>query len=257
MKSKKRTYLLQLFAQDAAGEAAAESADAGENSEAADTVSEAAETAETEKETDLSAEFDELIKCRFREQYAERVQKIIDKRFRKAKEDEARLEKLLAETSGGEKADGTREADGEEQPEDEKLSEFKKKNEQLKARKNQFAAWMTQSERLREKYPAFDFAAQVKGNPAFTELLNAGASVETAFKTANFDSFMREARDCAAREAKAAMVSSVRSNGIRPVENGMESGAPAVRSTSPDSLSLGEINDLFARAGRGEKITFR
>ena len=47
-----------------------------------------------EVQRDFDAEFEELIKCDFKDVFARRTQSIIDKRFKTAKQTEARLEKL-------------------------------------------------------------------------------------------------------------------------------------------------------------------
>ncbi|HZW97408.1 MAG TPA: hypothetical protein VFF56_01000, partial [Bacillota bacterium] len=86
---KKHKLNLRLFGETADGAEAAEAESAAIEAEQAEDDGQVAEV-----QRDYEAEFEELIKGDFKDVFAKRTQKIIDKRFKSAKKTEARLEKL-------------------------------------------------------------------------------------------------------------------------------------------------------------------
>ena len=134
--NKHKNALLQLFA-----EGAAAPAEANTGVTQADAAPEAAPQ-------DLNAEFESLIKGKYKQAYDERVRDTIQRRLKGAKE--------------GSRVDTAVKANAE------KLC----------------ASWLEQEQETRAYYPDFDMAAALR-DETFRKLLRGGADVRTAFEAAN------------------------------------------------------------------------
>lgn len=290
-----KKYLLQLFADGASGDgngAATGSNTSPAPSEAGGSTGDVAQ----QQGPDRDAEFEQLIKGDYKDAYDARVQKAIDRRFKTAKAAEERAkaaEERLAKIQplidraatkynlAADNLDGILAASDEDESfyeqaaydanmsvpefkaklqqdrEVEALRKFKSEQVEKDRRAKQFDGWMQEANNLRTaKYPDFDFATEVQ-NPQFFQMISVGVPLEAAYQAIHFGDLVQAERSKVAQETKQAAVSSIRANGLRPVENGLNAQTAVRTSTDLNNLSLKDINSLFERAGRGEKITFR
>ncbi len=114
------------------------------------------------------------------------------------------------------------------------------------------ARWDREVEETRGTYPQFDFE-EASSDPRFTALLEAGASVQTAYEALHLDQIKAEA----ARAAEKRLTDHIRARGVRPQENGASAqNAVAVK---PDvaRLTRQQRFEIAQKAMRGETITFR
>lgn len=288
-------YLLQLFADGASGDGSGAATGSNTSPAPSDAGGSAGDVAQ-QQGPDRDAEFEQLIKGDYKDAYDARVQKAIDRRFKtakaaeeRAKAAEERLNKIQplidrAATKynlAADNLDGILAASDEDESfyeqaaydanmsvpefkaklqqdrEVEALRKFKADQVEKDRRAKQFDGWMQEANTLRStKYPDFDFATEVH-NPQFFQMISVGVPLEAAYQAIHFGDLVLAERSKAAQETKQAAVSSIRANGLRPVENGLNAQTAVRTSTDLNNLSLKDINSLFERAGRGEKITFR
>lgn len=241
-----------------------------------------------EAESNPDEEFEELIKGKYKQQYERKFQSNFEKRAKNLRKNSEMYEKAapilqalsIRHNVSADDIDGIAAAVEKDNSyyedaayaagmtpdeyraklaadrETAELREFKQKAEQAEQRRAQFDAWVQQAEALKATYPDFDFSNEIRSNPAFVELLNHGLNVEAAFKTANFDRLVNGAVVQASTAAKDAVANSVKANGMRPVENGLSGQTPSAnKGVDINKMTLADINSLFERAGRGEKIT--
>lgn len=156
-------------------------------------------------------------------------------------------------TPAEEVAEDTPDGSETETPEEEPDSTEKAERDR---RSRLFDGWARQAKELKGEFPGFEFTKELR-SPRFFRLLEGGATVKEAYVALHYAELMEENGRRAARRAKEAVASSVRANGMRPVENGLGSGAPTSRKTDISAMSLKDINALFERAGSGERITLK
>lgn len=252
---------------------------------------ESAPAAEVQKTTeevpaDLNAEFEALIKGKYKSQYDARVQDTIQKRLKGTKETVEKYDKLtptleiLGEKYGVDATDVEAltkaiEADDsffeqaalEAGVSVEKYKELRKMQQenaqlrkQLEARQTQenankiMAGWMEQADKIKQVYPSFDLKAEMQ-NPQFVNLLRSNIDVRTAYEVMHKDEIIRSAMQFTAQTVESEIAKGIASGG-RPSENGMSSGSPAVVKSDVSKLSKKDIAEVSRRVARGERITF-
>lgn len=258
------------------GDGSAQAASGAENTAASGESDTRTETPESEqqqggtdglahRERDVNADdaFEALIKGEYREAYDRRVKKAVERRFKRARAAEDSLAKLtpaIEQLAGRfgldpDDTDGLCAALARRSDEEDAAAEHK---EALRAqREKQFDSWMRQSRALQAVLPDFDFGAEIRENPLFGKMLCAGVPVNEAYRALHFENLVNRVGERQARKAGLAVVNSVRANGMRPVENGLNAQPATGIRTDINALSPEQINELFERAGRGERITFR
>ncbi len=204
----------------------------GENNEGFD--------AESEKEK--NAEFEKLIRGKFKNQFAQKVQKIIDRRFKEVKKlketrekNETRYENIIKRLIA-------------ENVYLKKMRENDEKDEKSKERAQKLRA---EVEETKKEYSDFDFKEQLK-NPEFVRLIKVGVSVKHAYEVANMDALLEKN----AKNAEKKIVDSIRSKGVRPVENGSRSTSGMLFESNISKLTKKDRKEIAKRAARGEKISF-
>lgn len=254
MKNKKRYLLaLQLFASEGAeGESAQTGAELPVDAES-----------ETGAAADCENEFDELIKTKFKEQFAKRTQAIIDKRFKEYKALEAYrdtvspiVDELLGE-NGLEKGDEeklrglllekTREIPAVKETPGQTIPESFRRD---------IAGWAEQSEKLKELYPDFDLRSELSAENAFSRLLLGGVSVRDAYETVHRDEILGGAMAYTAGVVREQMVRNIEAKGRRPLENSVGSENAVVTSKSVESLTSGDILKILKQVENGASISF-
>jgi predicted HAD superfamily Cof-like phosphohydrolase len=129
--------------------------------------------------------------------------------------------------------------------------------EQDRVRKN--IEWRQQSEALKAKYPSFDLAAEItneKTGVRFAGLLNSGVDIQSAFQAVHFDEIMSGAITAAGQKTADNITSTIQAKGQRPKESGAASTPGVIIKNDPSKLTAADRKDIAARVARGEKITW-
>jgi hypothetical protein len=242
---------------------------------------------ETAEPTDLNAEFEALIKGKFKAQYDARMQDTIQKRLKGSKETEQKFNEVapILEILGkkyGVKAtdisalskaieddDSYYEAEAAERDMTvEQLKMFKKIERENSAyrqreidRQNQENAdrllkvWHEQEEQTKKVYPNFDMAAELQ-NEQFRNLIENNVSVQAAYEVIHRDEIIPAAMQFAAQAVEQNISKKIAANGARPSENGMGGVASAVVKSDVSKLTKFDIDEVARRVARGERISF-
>lgn len=252
------------------------------------TSTEGADTAnQQEVVEDLNADFEALIKGKYKEQYNSRVQDTVQKRLKGTKETVDRYNSLAPTLEMLSKKYGVDANDIEalnhaieeddSYYEDEAMEKgitveqlksvrkLERENAQLKRQMDEVrmrenadritAEWEKQGESLKAIYPQFDMRSEV-ANPKFAQLLQCGIDVKTAYEVVHKDELNMEAIQYATQHAKQQVTNDIIANGMRPTENGLASQSATVVKSSVSQLTREQREDLARRARNGERITF-
>ncbi len=225
-----------------------------------------------------TAEFEALIGGEYKNEFSEKVRKILNRRLKEVKElkenadrnaeiaqlvmrkfnvhdgDVEKLERMIDKTMnqsmGKENMKHTellkrliRENSLLKQDREARLRDMRAKSvsEKVKA----------QAEEAAQAYPDFDFRKELR-NPEFCRLLRAGVSVKNAYEVVNIDGIL----DSNSRETEKQVLDSIRYKGNRPVENGSETNGGILLSNNISKLNRKQRAELAKRAAAGEKIEF-
>jgi hypothetical protein len=230
---------------------------------------------------DLNAEFEALIKGKFKDQYNARVKDTVQKRVKGLSEAAEKYKSLapalaiLAENYGFEDATDTaalvkavmsdnslmEDAALEHnmptpQYREKILNELELKEfRQREAAERQYQVWMQQAEEAKPFYPSLDLHEEAQ-NPKFMELLRSNIDVRTAYEVIHKDDIIAGAMQAAAQTAAQKVANSVAANAARPRENGSGQGAATVN-FDVSKMTKAQRQEYVRRAKMGEKITFR
>ena len=241
--------------------------------------------AEPTAAADLDAEFEALIKGKYKAQYDARTQDTIQKRLKGSKETVDKYNALtptlemLAKKYGVEM--GNVEALNKAIQEDDsyyeeealekgvtvqKLKEIRKmerENAALKAQmeeaqrqengKKLYAAWMQQADEAKKVYPSFDLQSEMN-NPQFVALLKSNIDVRTAYEVTHKDEIIQGAMQFTAQTVESKLAKKIASNGARPAENGMKSQSAAVVKNDVTLWTRADRDEVRRRVAQGEKI---
>ena len=258
-----------------------------------ETAAPAAEVQKTSEEVpaDLNAEFEALIKGKFKDQYSTRVQDTIRDRL-KGKDTQisdltekqtamAPILELLGKKYGVDATDikalSNAIQDDDSYFEEEALqkgvsvqqlkqvrkmerenAELRKQMQEQQTRENAnkiMAGWMEQAESAKQVYPSFDLKAEMK-NPQFVSLLRSNIDVRTAYEVMHKDDIIHGAMQFTAQAVKEKVAKGIAAQGERPAENGMSSGSAALVKSDVSQLSKADRQEIIRRVQRGEKIRF-
>lgn len=295
-------FLVNLGIHDGEGgggtaEAAAGAAAAGSAESAGTPAGTEAAGKEAQQGADDRAEFERLIKDKYKAYYDEKVQGHIKERFKASKQAEARMQKtidgmqpvmqMLAEKYHADPGDV--EAISKAIQEDssyyedeaaergmsvEQLKEFKRisrENAALRAAEEQrqekagqqeaMLRWQQQSETVAQKYPGFQGLEEEANDPVtgerFLQLLSSGIDVENAYKVVHMDDLISGALEYGVNKARQDTVQTIKARGMRPSENGASGTGAAVQHKDVASLTKDERAQLMKRALRGESIDLK
>ncbi|MBR3928473.1 MAG: hypothetical protein IKJ65_05660 [Clostridia bacterium] len=213
------------------------------------------EPQDNEKADQRKAYFENLIRGEYKQAFDQRVQKIIDKRFRDMrilKEQAAKIKPVL---------DALSEKYGEADAE--KLVRILKDEapqfrsglaERQKAAFAKAMKWREDAEQLRQMSPEFDLAGEMK-NAAFTSLLKAGVDMKTAYRAMHQDEILNSAVKYAAEKARDQTMKEMRMHASRPEENGAGGrGGAKMAPLGVNSMTRAEREEIERRCARGEKV---
>ncbi|MBQ9468998.1 MAG: hypothetical protein IJU52_08345 [Clostridia bacterium] len=256
-----------------AGQGPKEAADAGKDN-CAPPPSEKEEDAQTGEETeDDRKAFEELIRGKYRAQFAERVGQIVKERLKNTAQSAKRYGEILPALTaicahyGVEATDAqglmkALEADGvlsdrKDVPTAEQSGETGVYGdpETRAGAKEQYFAWIGEAKELKEFFPSFDLERELD-DPAFRELLRAGVGLGTAYRVLHEKEILPGIIRRAGEDAARRVANSVAAGGMRPGEFGAGGKAPGITGTDVAHLSSAQRRELIRRAERGEKISF-
>lgn len=116
-----------------------------------------------------------------------------------------------------------------------------------------YASWMQQAEEVAKVYPSFDMRAEMQ-NPKFQDLLRSNIDVRTAYEVIHKDDIIRGAMQFTAQTVESKIAKSIAANGARPSENGAGSGSAAIVKRDPSLWTREDRREVAKRVARGEKI---
>lgn len=248
------------------------------------TGSDTTQVAAEEKE-DLDADFEALIKGKYKAQYDARFQQGINARHKDYMQNKQQLESLnpmldmLKEKYGvsdvGELQKAIMNDDSyyEQEAVDrgmtvEQLKYMKQMERENKAYKEReqetikeqmqrekIEGWLRQETEFKQKAPEFSLRAEL-ANPEFERLLAAGVNVETAFNVIHQDEIMSGAMNYTAKKAVEKTVNDIKARGMRPTENGLGTTATEPKRKTVGEMTGEEILEMANKAKKGEKISF-
>lgn len=279
---------LQLFGEG--GASGADGAAAGPNDSAAVDTSNViygkqGNAGPTDTETaDKRADFEKLIKGDYKDQFNERVERMIKGRLADDRKSQAAkqqpLTNLLAQKYGVDPKGENLYEELMKAVEDDRSfwergamergltvdqykqmqrlemenAEFRELAEQ-KERDNHVNQLMEEAEMLKELYPGFDFDIEME-NPDLMALLRVNVPLKTAFEVIHKDEIMEGAMRYTAQTVQQKTINDIRSRGLRPSENGTRSASSATYKQSVADLNNSDIDEIIKRVSKGEKISF-
>lgn len=229
--------------------------------------------------------FNDLINGEYKDVYQEKFQGVFDRRFKQVKAMEAELaaqkpilDKLMSgygvdDIASLDKAFTEDRAFWERVAEEkgmtyEQYQAFQKiemENKELKAfqqqqlgqarAQQQINIWNEQAQKVKELYPSFDLATEIK-NIDFQKLLQRGLPMEHAYQVIHFDELQNNAAMVAAQNADAQAQARIKQKASRPSENGTSSQSAAIVRNDVKSLTRRERAEIARRVARGEHISF-
>lgn len=236
------------------------------------------------------AEFEKLIKGEFKDLFAQRMQQIINDRFKKTKKLEAQLEAQneLLEKLAAKYGVGTNNVDALSKAIDEddtyyeqealkagmtveqfkdyrrtmaENASLKRAQEQAKNRaqgEQVYADWLKQAEVLKDKFPEFDLEQEIndpKTGKRFLDLLRHNIDVENAHFLVHKDEILGGAMQYSAQQAAKRVTDGILAKGRRPRENGANTAAAGqVVKADPSKFTKADRDEISRRVLRGEKI---
>ena len=269
---------------DDPGTGAATSPAAGENGEAVSKsgVSTTSDSLEAKRQA-----FEDLIAGEHKEQFTEKVQSIIDRRFKETKgmektiADQKPIMDLLMQRYGIADGDMSKLQTALEQ--DDKyyedaaeeagltveqfkaMQKLERENAELKLTQQrrlgeqqaqqQLAKWQMEGEEVKKIYPSFDLRTEI-ANREFQGLLKSGIPVQKAYELVHMDEIKEHAARAAAQQTGEQMKARMAAKAARPSENGTSSQSAVIVKNDVHSLSRADRAEVARRAQRGEKIRF-
>lgn len=238
---------------------------------------------EINEEPATMEEFEELIKGRYKDMFAQKTQSIINERFKAAKQNEKAIKekdaildeimlrynitdgdtKKLLNAMDNDKEYWERVADEQgltvEQAKQMRRMELENATFRAQAAQQQrdnairqiYDGWNREAEILKGKIEGFDLAEECK-NKDFVDLISRGVEMESAYKVVHFDDEQR--KSAAAAEKKVA--DSIRAGQARPAENGLGAGSGIKVKSDVSKLTAADRKEIARRVARGETITF-
>lgn len=247
----------------------------------------AAGVQQTAGQPDLDAEFEALIKGKYKAQYDARTQDTVQKRLKGSKETVDKYNAispilpLLAQKYGVDPADTAALVKAVES--DKALYEKKAlesgmtvetymqfermrlQNEAFQAQESarqqqeqenrQRQLWNQQAQEAKKLYPQLDLDAEIK-NPQFKRLLDAGVDVGSAYLVLHQRDLIPAAMQQVAQSVEEKLANKIAAGSARPTENGAQShGGPVVKN-DVSTMTKKERAEINRRVLAGEKISF-
>ena len=229
--------------------------------------------------------FQELVNGEFKDIYTEETQRIIDRRFREARNLEQQAAKQqpvidmlmqrykisdgdmskLAQAVENDDAYWSEAAEeaGMSVEQYKQFQKLQRENAALlraqRMRQNQQAAqqqlqkWYGEGEQVKAVYPDFDLSTESK-NPQFLAMLKAGVPVQHAYEVIHMDEIKAGVAQNTARRTEKQVVDGIRAKGSRPAENGTSSQSAFTVKDDPHKWTKQDRAEVARRVARGETI---
>ena len=234
---------------------------------------------------DRRKEFQELVNGEYKDIYTEETQRIIDRRFREARNLEERAAKQqpvidmlmqrykiadgdlgkLAAAVENDNAYWSEAAEGAGMSVEQykQFQRLKRENDALlraqrmrqsqQAAQQQLQKWYSEGEQVKAVYPDFDLGAESK-NPQFISMLKAGVPVQHAYEVIHMDEIKAGVAQSTARQTEKQVVDGIRAKGNRPAENGTSSQSAFTVKDDPHKWTKQDRAEVARRVARGETI---
>lgn len=235
------------------------------------------------------AEFEKMISGDYKAEYDERVQRLINSRFKETKNLErkvgqtAPIMEILAQKYGvkdPEDAEALLKAIQQDnsfyedaaadagltveqykhmqqmERENRELKEWRESAERQRQTDQIYEGWLQEAEELKNFYPEFDLYQELNKFPEFGKMLGAGVGVKAAFQALHHEEIMMGAMQKTAKTVAKKTADGIASRQSRPVENGLGSSASAIIKTDVHKLTKADRMEIARRAARGEVISF-
>ena len=231
--------------------------------------------------------FDELIDGEYKDMFTERMQQVINRRFKETKGleeslsaqkpildmlmqrygiadgDMGKLQTAIEEDTGyweeaAEEAGLTVEQYKAMQKLERENAEFKAmRQRQLgeQAAQQQLATWYKDAEVVKETYPGFDLRTEI-ADQQFRGLLRAGIPMQQAYELVHMEEIKASAAKVAAQTAGEQMAARMKSKASRPKENGTSTQSAVIVKNDVSKLTREDRAEIARRAQRGESIKF-
>ena len=229
--------------------------------------------------------FQELVNGEFKDIYTEETQRIIDRRFREARNLEQQAAKQqpvidmlmqrykisdgdmskLAQAVENDDAYWSEAAEeaGMSVGQYKQFQKLQRENAALlraqRMRQNQQAAqqqlqkWYGEGEQVKAVYPDFDLSTESK-NPQFLAMLKAGVPVQHAYEVIHMDEIKAGVAQNTARRTEKQVVDGIRAKGSRPAENGTSSQSAFTVKDDPHKWTKQDRAEVARRVARGATI---
>lgn len=188
---------------------------------------------------DSKREFEKLIKGQYKEAFDERVQGIINKRFKESKK---------AEASAKTKVNTVTLEQEEKKPPDNAAAKENKEN-----RDNEYS--LRAAEIVAMGYKDFELAREME-NPTFKALVDGGVDLLTAYQALHIDEIMDSSVRFGAEKAAKQMADSIRFKVGRPSENGLTNRVGFGTRKGVSGLTPKQRKELAKKALMGEEVGF-
>lgn len=265
--------------------------EAGTDRQEADSNAQTQTRVSTDTLQERKAAFDELIKGEYKNEFGQRVQQIIDTRFKESKAMGAKLEALrpILDVLGSrygvdaeaepdkllkaiDEDDGYYEAEANEkgltvdqlkqwrrmERENAALRRAQEARTQQEASERIYAGWEEEAQRLKQVYPAFDLRQECQSGETgerFLKLLGSGVDVRTAYEVIHMNELMNGAIGTAVQLTQKRVQDNIRTQGMRPRENGAGGSiATQLVKSDPSKWSKADREEVARRVMRGERI---
>lgn len=142
---------------------------------------------------------------------------------------------------------------------------FKRESEQRQANEVQrqkdiearqrYMGWVQEGQALKEVYPNFDLAAEVK-NTEFLKRLRAGIPMREVYEGMHHADLLKNAMAFTAEKVERGTADKLRANAARPVEGGAAGRASTIHKTNVEDLTGADIRKIIEQAKEGKIIKF-
>lgn len=237
---------------------------------------------------DLTAEFNDLIAGKYKDQFGAKMQEAIQNRFKNSADYEGQVKQyadavaplmqmyglkagdIEGLTNAIQSDDGllAQKADAEGLTVEKYRQQLKLEMEAARGRdieeaianereqREMFARWDQEADQLKTIFPNFDLGIEIEHTPGFVSYLENGLSVEDAFFLTHKGDILNGASAQTAQQTQAKTIQNFQTRAARPVENGLSSGPTVVRKADPSKFDKEDVMEVIRQARAGKKITF-
>lgn len=239
---------------------------------------------------DRRAAFEELIKGEYKPEFDERMQQVINRRFKESKQQEEKLASLQpvldalgskygVDTTDLEKLKAAIDEDDSYYQEEadkrgltvsqlKQMRQMERENAQFKAAldmqqkqeqaANVYARWEQEGQAVKQLYGDFDLRSECQHPETgrnFVRLLQNGIDVKTAYEVVHKDELLSGAIGYAVQSAQKRTMDNIRARGMRPQENGAGGSiATQIVKSDPAKWTKADRKEVARRVLRGERV---